>query len=509
MDSTVGTLIGPYRVTRPIGHGGMGSVFEATHQQIGRRVAIKILLQEHARDKETVTRLFNEARAVNRIEHPGLVQIFDSDQLPDGRAYLVMEFLQGETLTQRLKSAGGKLTGIDSVRIAHQLSSILTATHAGNIVHRDLKPSNIMLVKDPDVPGGERVKLLDFGIAKLAPEGAEDPGLTRPGVVFGTPTYMSPEQCKGAREVDGRSDVYSLGVILYQMLSGRPPFIGEGVGVVVMHMHEEPQPIEQLVPTLSRTVAQLVMSMLAKKRDDRPTMEQVASTLKPRAATDLYSSSANMDVPPGYTGMLPIQTISQEQLASVVSQPSTLGRIAIGQQVGPQPGSARRLPLVLGTALGVLLLIGSGVLTLYFINGQPQQTAKIPQVRWSVTTEPAGAAVIRTEDGRILGRTPWSQEQSSGSGELHVRLSKSDYKPQELTLQRNRSQNVDLRLELDAPVVSAEDVAGDKPGAGSKPKTPPAAGSKTVKPVKPANASTSTPGKPSQNADSRVKVVDD
>jgi serine/threonine-protein kinase len=133
----VGTLIGPYRITRQIGEGGIGSVFEATHQQIGRRVAIKILRAEHAREKETVTRLFNEARAVNRIEHPGLVQIFDCDQLPDGRAYLVMEFLQGETLTQRIKRGGGKLPEVDALRIAYQLASILTATHAAGIVHRD------------------------------------------------------------------------------------------------------------------------------------------------------------------------------------------------------------------------------------------------------------------------------------------------------------------------------------------------------------------------------------
>ena len=144
MQDTVGTIIGPYRVTRPIGHGGMGSVFEATHQQIGRRVAIKILLQEHARDKETVTRLFNEARAVNRIEHPGLVQISDYGQLPDGMAYIVMEYLKGETLGQRLKRASGRMGASEVIRLGRQICTAIAAAHDKDIVHRDLKPD-----KDP------------------------------------------------------------------------------------------------------------------------------------------------------------------------------------------------------------------------------------------------------------------------------------------------------------------------------------------------------------------------
>ncbi|MBL9007272.1 MAG: serine/threonine protein kinase [Myxococcales bacterium] len=139
MDPIVGTQIGQYRVNRPIGNGGIGSVFEATHQQIGRRVAIKVLRAEHARNQETVTRLFNEARAVNRVEHPGLVQIFDCDYLPDGRAYLVMEYLHGETLTQRMAGSGGRLGSTTALRIAYQLASILAATHGANIVHRDPK----------------------------------------------------------------------------------------------------------------------------------------------------------------------------------------------------------------------------------------------------------------------------------------------------------------------------------------------------------------------------------
>ncbi len=143
MDSLVGTSIGPYTVTKLLGQGGMGSVFEAVHQQIGRHVAIKILRAEHARDKETVRRLFNEARAVNRIAHPGLVQIFDCDMLPNGMAYLVMELLIGETLSERLMRRGRRLPELEAMRIVFQLASILDLTHKGGIVHRDLKPGEV------------------------------------------------------------------------------------------------------------------------------------------------------------------------------------------------------------------------------------------------------------------------------------------------------------------------------------------------------------------------------
>ncbi len=374
MDPIVGTQIGQYRVNRPIGNGGIGSVFEATHQQIGRRVAIKVLRAEHARNQETVTRLFNEARAVNRVEHPGLVQIFDCDYLPDGRAYLVMEYLHGETLTQRMAGSGGRLGSTTALRIAYQLASILAATHSANIVHRDLKPGNIMLVRDPDMQAGERVKLLDFGIAKLAPEAGSD-GLTRPGMVFGTPTYMSPEQCRGAGDVDGRSDVYSLAVILYQMLAGRPPFPGEGVGVVAMHLCEDPPPIETLVPGLDPGVAALLSSMLAKKREDRPSMEQVAQTLKnlSAAGSNSYpavSLSANAR---SAVATLPIPGLAAEASGSL-SHPSMLGRM-VGQQVEQKKTGSLWLSLLLGG----LLLATSGAITVWLLRPlKPAPQNRVP-----------------------------------------------------------------------------------------------------------------------------------
>ena len=423
MDPIVGTQLGQYRVNRPIGQGGIGSVFEATHQQIGRRVAIKVLRAEHARNQETVARLFNEARAVNRVEHPGLVQIFDCDYLPDGRAYLVMEYLQGETLTQRMSGSGGRLGSTTALRIAYQLASILAATHGANIVHRDLKPGNIMLVRDPDMQAGERVKLLDFGIAKLAPEAGSD-GLTRPGMVFGTPTYMSPEQCKGASEVDGRSDVYSLAVILYQMLAGRPPFPGEGVGVVAMHLCEDPPPIESLVPGLDPGVTSLIASMLAKKREDRPSMEQVAATLKNLAASGSSSypavtlsasaraAAATLPIP----GLQP--GISAEVSGSL-SHPSMLGRM-VGQQVEQKKSSS----LLLSLLLGGLLLATSGAVTVWLLRppkpapmnripsttGKPETPSRVDAV---TPPEPQPSPAPPAQPPLTNGRKPASSDKAS------------------------------------------------------------------------------------------------
>src|SRR5262249_11683258 len=152
-------------------------------------------------------------------------------------------------------------------------ASALVAAHAKHIIHRDLKPSNIMLVPDPDVPGGERVKVVDFGIAKLSGDQGPSQLKTRAGAILGTPTYMSPEQCRGAGEVNDKSDIYSLGVVIYEMLSGRPPFVADGEGeVMAMHLYQAPPPLHSLIPTLPLDLVNLVHSMLAKVPEQRPTI---------------------------------------------------------------------------------------------------------------------------------------------------------------------------------------------------------------------------------------------
>ena len=264
----------------------MGVVYEALNDAIERRVAIKVLHAEYAKDKETASRFFDEARAVNRIEHPSLVQVSDYGRTADDTAYLVMEFLRGESLAQRLDkthAAGKRLELSEVIRIAWQTADALRAAHEKSIVHRDMKPDNLMLVRDPIAPGGERVKILDFGIAKAVAAAAGEtlPGVqTATGLLVGTPTYMAPEQCRGGVEVTERADVYSLGVVLYQLLSGAPPFVSTSPGdVIAMHILEPLPPLPVRAPDVAQPVTQLVTEMLSKKPTDRPSMAEVVDKL--------------------------------------------------------------------------------------------------------------------------------------------------------------------------------------------------------------------------------------
>jgi serine/threonine protein kinase len=285
----VGQTVQSYRVVRQLGAGGMGAVYEVVHTQIGHKAALKVLAINA--NPEVVTRFLHEARAANQVQHPGIVRVFEFGQLPDGSPFMLMEFLEGETLSDRVRATPGrKLQVAEVLAIARQLASALVAVHAGRIVHRDLKPSNIILVEDPDVIGGERAKLLDFGIAKLLDDSLRQPGpgldvRTETGRILGTPHYMAPEQCRSAGSVDAQADVYALGVILYQLLSGRLPFDyrpeqGESVWqVLAAKVFENPPELAVLEPTLPPDVAGLVMSMLRIIASDRPTMAQVEATV--------------------------------------------------------------------------------------------------------------------------------------------------------------------------------------------------------------------------------------
>jgi serine/threonine protein kinase len=280
-----GQVIGNYRVVRKLTEGGMGTVYEAVHDRLGKRAALKTLHPEFARRPEFVQRLIDEARAVSLVEHPGLVEVFDCGLDENATAYILMEYLNGETLGQRLKAlhGRGRLELSVTLRICRQIASALAATHEKGIIHRDLKPDNIMLVADPEAPGGERAKLLDFGIAKLRAELNESEDtrhVTMAGTLMGTPTYMSPEQCRGSGQVDDRTDVYSLGILLYLLIGGRPPFVADGPGeVMLMHMTQAPPPLSSLAPETPLELVTLVHQMLQKERSDRPSMAEVSGRL--------------------------------------------------------------------------------------------------------------------------------------------------------------------------------------------------------------------------------------
>src|SRR3569623_154140 len=235
----VGQTIGSYRVMRELGEGGMGCVYLAEHALIGRKAAVKVLNPDISSDPEVVSRFFTEARAVNDIRHPNIVEVTDFGRFV---AYycIVMEYLEGETLAARM----GRVRVFDEtgvIRVMKQCTSALGATHEQGLVHRDIKPENIFLRAHPDYP--DFVKLLDFGIAKLLTADETVGHKTKTGAVLGTPSYMSPEQCLGEAALDIRSDVYSLGVVIYQMLTGQLPFTADTLGrLIVCHVSELPLP---------------------------------------------------------------------------------------------------------------------------------------------------------------------------------------------------------------------------------------------------------------------------
>jgi serine/threonine protein kinase len=276
----IGEVLGSYRITHELGKGGMGVVYAGTHVALGSRAAVKTLLPRHSADQELVARFFNEARAATLVKHPGIVAVFDYGHHMSGQAYLVMELLEGETLAQR-RDRLGRLPERSMLALMRQVAGALAAAHDAGIVHRDLKPHNLFVVADPDLPGGERVKVLDFGVCKLAGDFGSGEK-TREGRLLGTPKYMAPEQCRGAGHVDARADVYAFGCILYELATGAAPFCGEGHGeLIAQHIYETPPRPSRKNPAIDRDLEALIMRCLQKSPSARPPdMRDVAAALE-------------------------------------------------------------------------------------------------------------------------------------------------------------------------------------------------------------------------------------
>jgi serine/threonine-protein kinase len=258
------TLGGRYLVTSLIGAGGMGAVYRAEHTQLQKPVALKVLNADMAAHREAAQRFEREALVSARIVHPNVVSATDSGRLADGSLYLVLEFVSGRSLRQ-LIDAEGRLPPARALAIAGQIAEALAAAHAAEIVHRDLKPGNVMLLERDG--NSEFVKVLDFGLARVLGQPSTAEPLTRSGAIFGTPEYMAPEQARG-EAVDHRADLYALGIILYELLSGKPPFQAqELVAVLIKHLQEPPPPLPADIPA---PLAAYVMSLLDKQPAQRP-----------------------------------------------------------------------------------------------------------------------------------------------------------------------------------------------------------------------------------------------
>jgi tRNA A-37 threonylcarbamoyl transferase component Bud32 len=378
-DPLLGTEVGRYRLARLIGEGGMGRVYLAVQPAIGSRVAIKILSDQCARNPELLERFFAEARAVNLIRHESIVSVIDMAQLPDGRPFIVMEYVEGQTLAAIVGAGPVPLGGL--VQVMSEVLSALSAAHAIGIVHRDLKPDNILVT----VEG--HAKVLDFGIAKLAPELHQQLSpRTRTGALLGTPQYMAPEQISGSGSVDPRTDLYAAGVVLYELATGRQPFAGETLfDLMRAHLEQPPRPPRALRPELPPAFEHVILTALAKQPDDRFPSAAVMSHALHLAAAALPADQWRSLSSRGLTsGVGPRPVTSDVPLAYRPTRPA-----------GPAPTleGAGRIGLVIGAFVVAAVAVA---VTLFVVTrgtaGDRSAVAVAPGSAGEPATSPAGAA---------------------------------------------------------------------------------------------------------------------
>ncbi|MDB4971507.1 MAG: serine/threonine protein kinase with repeat [Myxococcales bacterium] len=376
-------LSGRYQIQRRLGEGGMGRVYEAEHMQLGRRVAVKVMRRKYAEQKAMVERFRVEARSASRIGHPNVVQVFDFGTTEAGEGFIVMELLDGAALSDVIKQQGA----MDLPRVLTILGEVATAlraAHDSGVIHRDLKPANIFLIR-MNADERERVRVLDFGMAKLIDLGDEGGGLTAAGEILGTPEYMAPEQAVGG-EVDRRIDVYALGCVAYEMWTGQPPFSGPNyVTVLAKHMDEKAPRISD-VRDAPPALDHLIARSLAKNPDDRPADMGAVLTALQRIAEDEGVSTA---VVASRTRDLP----SQPSMSSMSRMSSTKRRFT---------RMNRRTRRNLGLGIAALALLGAGALAEQRFGPPPPPKGAATVV---LATTPAGATV--KVDGRELAdRSP-------------------------------------------------------------------------------------------------------
>jgi serine/threonine protein kinase len=405
-DELIGrTIEGRYRIDSLIGLGGMGSVYRVTRLLIGDEVAMKILHTERVADPRVGERFRREAQAAARLKHPNAVSIYDFGITSDGLEYLVMELLEGQSLRQIIKQEG-PLSASIAAEITTQVCAALDEAHQRHIVHRDIKPDNIII---NSTTAGLRVKVLDFGIAKLRDDVASH--LTQTGSVMGTPHYMSPEQCLG-EELDSRADIYSMGIVLYEMLCGRVPFNSPvSTAVVVQHVNQPPQSLRTINTGISAQVEAVVFHALEKRRDARPpTASALAQELTAAVHSTSVQAPSHATWPQTSGSLQPPTHVSEETVVSSAvgtpaanEMPATV-HLPAAQASGPTSSvrstvpsgtlgvtrTNQRLLFKIGTAvLGVVLLGAVVTLIAWSLTRKEQQTAK-----QSNPTPPAGMAYV-------------------------------------------------------------------------------------------------------------------
>ena len=400
----IGEVVGSYQIERELGVGGMGTVYLAHHKLLDKWAAVKMLRPQWSEDQEAVDRFFTEATATTAVRHGGIVDVYDFGHHPNGSAFLVMELLEGETLGERIRRCD-RIPENAALAFGWQAARALAAAHSADIVHRDLKPDNIFLTDDAAAVGGVRVKLLDFGIAKLTKPGAKSH--TSPGELVGTPLFMSPEHCL-AKKLDGRADVYSLACVLFYAIGGRPPFYSEDHGELLRaHAAAAPPHLSEVWPQVRPETSDLLYRCMNKKPAKRPNATEFAEAL--RALAD---APADVTVPPK-----DIVSSSRPALANAPAR--ALSASDGSQNANPptsfhqaRPGSIseaadRRGVSLFWVAVAALVLVGGGIGIAFSVidRGSAEATTK---------TEPTQlGATLTTATPETVGQGGESQLLSS------------------------------------------------------------------------------------------------
>jgi serine/threonine-protein kinase len=445
----VGQTVGNYRVLGKIGEGAMGAVYLAEHPIIGRKAALKVIHPQHARNVDVVARFVNEASAISRIGHEHIVEVTDFGRTPDGDFYFIMEYLEGKVLAEVI-AAEAPFAPERAVAIAAQIADALAASHAHGVIHRDLKPENVFLVARGEDPAF--VKVLDFGLAKLVHGDGAAPHQTRTGIVLGTPYYMSPEQCEGALELDERADIYALGVVLFEMLTGKLPFGGKTHGeVLVKQMTMRAPAARSVVPDLPEALDAILHRALAKS----PAHRFASMTAFKEALLD-----GEAPEPP---------TSLDDDLSERMRAARPMSRAEIRRL--PRKGGLRRVAMTGMAALTCLSLSAWGTLWWIHKRSAPAAAAAQPQpatIALSFSSDPDGATVLGSS-GAVLGTTPLSIRVPRAETPVEYVFQKDGYEDKTMSLIPNVPSSVFAAMQASAPAdeppteLSAED--DERPGA--------------------------------------------
>ena len=413
-DSLIGQVLADkYRIDERLSEGGMGTVYRGTHVLMDKTVAVKVLRPSLAADEKIVARFSREARAASKILHPHALSVTDFGEDENGTVFLVMEFLNGITLKELIRKEG-PMPLARVVEIMRQVGSALDEAHSQGVVHRDLKSDNIMLLA---ATAGDYAKVLDFGIAKIKePDGGYDPGLTSPDLVIGTPQYMSPEQCSQSPDIDARSDIYSLGVILYEMFVGHVPFTGESpTAIMLKHLqHPAPSVLDER-PELPAAVDQVIKKALQKQPENRySSIGELVKELGMAAGIELSTPSYPEMKPAVPGGALPVEVddadeetlVRQRQTTPMPPPPLPADEQRPVAEPPPPTSSFNPWKVLIPSMIGLVVMFG--VIYLFTRNSAPS-TQATPSASPLVAdpnsqpVEPASPATGETEAGIPAG----------------------------------------------------------------------------------------------------------